>query len=120
MPLISIHDVEVNSVLAEPILDREGRTILAEGTPLTPVILRRLELWSVPRVTVETRVAVEPRNHASADDGSQIEATPLENATLPAARPWAHPFAPHRDNPQMALVERALDRWAATREGGAS
>lgn len=110
MPQISIHDIALDSVLAEPILDRAGRIILPSGTRLTPTIVRRLELWSVATVSIE---GVTPTKAPlpTGDEPPAVSAAPAPNEDGREEFPWTAEFRPHRDNPQMQLIERALDLW---------
>lgn len=113
MPQISIHDIALDSVLAEPILDRAGRTILPSGTRLTPTIVRRLELWSVATVSVEGAVQAK----TAAPVTGEAAPTSAPNEAERAEFPWTGEFRRHRENPQMQLIERALDLWYERRHG---
>lgn len=100
MERISIHEICLDSVLAEPLLDSEGRILLSQGVRLTPTLIRRLERWCVAQVTV----ASLPSQHATEVD---------DTSDLPGC--WDHQFANHDDDPEMATIHRALVQWESTR-----
>lgn len=46
-------EAKVGMILASPIADQQGRTIMGEGTRLTPVHVKRLDRWGVAELIIE-------------------------------------------------------------------
>lgn len=49
---LAIADLQPGMTLAQPILDNKGRTILPEGTRLTPMAINHLGKWGVEEVRI--------------------------------------------------------------------
>ncbi len=55
MRRIRVQEAEVGEVLAAPVVDAQGRTLLPRGSRLSPAVLSRLEGWGVAELVVEGR-----------------------------------------------------------------
>lgn len=98
MPRLPLSDVPAHSVLAEPILDSQGRTLLGAGAELSPGLLKRLARWNVLEVTVTG----DPAGPGETTDGACQE---FRSASLDEL------FAPHADRPEMGTIRQALELW---------
>lgn len=77
MKRISVKEAEPGMVLARPIVDKQGRTIVNQGATLTQLYISRLEKWGVEELYIETA-------EAPAAEGAPA---PQPAADKPAARP---------------------------------
>ena len=66
MKRIAVRDAKPGMLLARPITDKQGRTIVAEGTRLSQLYISRLEKWSVEELFVAEEGAREPAAPAGA------------------------------------------------------
>jgi hypothetical protein len=48
----TIEELKPGMLLAQPILDDKGRTVVPEGSRLTPMHIKRLSKWGVESVTI--------------------------------------------------------------------
>jgi len=53
MRRIRVQEAKVGDVLAAPVINRQGRTLLPKGARLSPAVLSRLQGWGVFEVQVE-------------------------------------------------------------------
>lgn len=53
MRRIRVQEAKVGEVLAAPVINRQGRTLLPKGARLSPAVLSRLQGWGVFEVQVE-------------------------------------------------------------------
>ncbi|MEM7262298.1 MAG: hypothetical protein AAF488_09945 [Planctomycetota bacterium] len=98
MQCVSIHELRLESVLAEPLCDAEGRILLNAGTRLTPSLVRRLERWCISKIQV---------------DDTPTATDAVEDSGLPEC--WDHQFATHESSHEMQTIHRALVQWESTR-----
>ncbi len=56
---VSIRDIAVGAVLAEPILNRYGHLIIPSGTKIEEYHLAFLEKWGITKINVEDEAAPE-------------------------------------------------------------
>lgn len=126
MKSVVVHDAQVGMVLARPILDGQGRTIICEGTVLTQLHVSRLAKWGVRELLITSDgEAATDRNevatHAQTDvlDGSP--ATDLAAATPKKQLPGTvygpdlpdridRTFASVKDQPLMAALRLTVIR----------
>ncbi len=72
-----LSDLQPGMVLAQPILDDKGRTIMQEGARLTPMAIRRLEKWGIEAVRVASGEDANPPSSRRASGQTALqEASP--------------------------------------------
>lgn len=111
MPRLPLTEVPPDAVLAEPILDAQGRTLLGAGVTLTHALVRRLGRWNVLEVCI---VGAEAGGPPTAP--ARAASAPGDGGAAPASR-WRAAFAAHAEHAEMLCIHRALVRWS---EGPAS
>jgi len=50
---IDVGQAEVGDIVAEPVVNEQGRVLLPKGAKLSPAVLSRLQGWGVIRLQVE-------------------------------------------------------------------
>ena len=93
MRRIRVQEAKVGEVLAAPLIDRQGRTLLPKGAKLSPAVLSRLQGWGVFELDIEGQGA-----RASKKSTDQLLAD-LE-----------HRFADWQDQPLMRQIEEIARR----------
>ena len=88
MQRIRVQEAKVGDMLAEPIVDRQGRTLLPKGAKLSPAVLSRLQGWGVFELNIE---------------GQGSWASDKSSAELLAD--LEHRFADWQDQPLMKQIE---------------
>ena len=64
---IAVGQAEVGDIVAEPVVNDEGRVLLPKGAKLSPAVLSRLQGWGVNQLQVEG-------DEADAEDGANDDA----------------------------------------------
>lgn len=98
MRRIRVQEAKVGDVLAAPVTDRQGRTLLPKGAKLSPAVLSRLQGWGVFELNLEGQGA-----WTSEKSGAQLLAD-LE-----------HRFAEWQDQPLMRHIEQIARRHLGRR-----
>jgi hypothetical protein len=76
MRTISAAQAQVGDVVAEPVVNDQGRTLLPKGARLSPAVLSRLEGWGVVELCIEAE-AEEPAvsDEVAVEDGADLLAS---------------------------------------------
>ena len=53
MQTISVEQAKVGDVLAEPLLNREGKVLLPKGARLSPAVVSRMQGWGISTLAVD-------------------------------------------------------------------
>lgn len=110
MPARQLHEIPEHSILAEPVLDGEGRILLRAGTVLTRAVIGVLTRLHVSQVAVE-----EPRSSPSPSVAPDRVLTEPAGQQFPRTSGWEPLFAEHRGSEEMRIIEAGLNGWAAAR-----
>ena len=97
MVRVVLSEIPPGAVLAQPVLDAQGRALLDRGSCLTPNVVACLERWGIACVDI-----------TGAGDGCDAEALPLRSL-------WERLFAKHTQCPEMEMVQNALRDWEQRR-----
>ncbi len=85
MKCISVKEAEPGMVLARPINDRQGRTIVNQGAGLTALYISRLGKWGVEELYIEEPQAEEPAPASQAPPAAKKKTpVPVEPTASPA------------------------------------
>lgn len=106
MPTFSLSDLPKNAVLAEAILDAQGRILLREGLVVTPSVMRVLQRWNVTQVAITTSAS------SPAPGGTETNDT---TSQFPISSDWEPLFEKHAADPEMQKILAGLKLWAAAR-----
>ena len=68
---IAVGQAQVGDIVAEPVVNDEGRVLLPKGAKLSPAVLSRLQGWGVSQLQVE---GDEEDGEEGADDDALVEA----------------------------------------------
>ena len=68
---IAVGQAEVGDIVAEPVVNDQGRVLLPKGAKLSPAVLSRLQGWGVSQLQVE---GDEADGEEQEDDDALIEA----------------------------------------------
>jgi hypothetical protein len=137
MKQISVEQARPGMILARPINDRQGRTIVKQGASLTQLYISRLAKWGIaelwvieegdepveaepiasPRTAAPTRPAVEAASGPTASSAAEGEVRdgppPGMNRSVNAVERIDAIFARVRDVPLMAALHDAVKRQLA-------
>jgi len=124
MKRMSVKESKPGMVLAQPITDQQGRTIVNAGTKLNALYISRLEKWGITEVIVADEAAA-PAADAAADPAAAPAAAAAPQPPAAAARPSLPPgvhrgpdlvarhdqmFAPVSNEPLMLALGRVVRR----------
>ena len=98
MQRVRVQEAKVGDMLAEPIVDRQGRTLLPKGAKLSPAVLSRLQGWGVSELHIE---------------GQSAWASDKSSAELLAE--LEHRFADWQDQPLMKQIADIARRHLSRR-----
>ncbi len=88
MRRIRVQEAKVGDVLAAPVTDKQGRTLLPKGAKLSPAVLSRLQGWGVFELSLEGQGAWTS-----------------EKSTAELLADLEHRFADWQDQPLMRRIE---------------
>lgn len=74
---ISTADARVDMILAQPIIDKQGRVIMTEGSHLTAVHLKRFDRWGVSEIVIAQEDKTEDPGEVAA---AEVNTKPTEDA----------------------------------------
>lgn len=89
MKRISVKEAQPGMVLARPIADQQGRTIVNKGASLTQLYISRLGKWGIEELFVE---------------GAQAEGAAAQEPAAPEGKPPARAEPQPRPEPEGARV----------------
>jgi hypothetical protein len=97
MRRIRVQEAKVGDVLAAPLANRQGRTLLPKGARLSPAVLSRLQGWGIFELNIEGQGAWTS-----------------DKSTAQLLDDLEHRFADFQDQPLMRQIQeiarRHLDR----------
>lgn len=99
---LDVGQAEVGDVVAEPVVNEQGRVLLPKGAKLSPAVLSRLRGWGVERLQVEGEET------ADADEGA------VDDSLLDALE---HRFSDWEEDDLMMEIKRVA-RTHLSRAGG--
>jgi hypothetical protein len=109
MKIISVTDAQAGMILARPVEDRLGRTLLRKGEELTAEILDRLLSFGIHRVSITPPASVVEEIEPVLSQSLDEELTHRLQKVLDLR------FQDHADNPRMDTIRQAvlasLTRW---------
>ena len=73
---IDVGQAEVGDVVAEPVVNEQGRVLLPKGARLSPAVLSRLRGWGITRLQVEGEEAAD--EGAGGDEAGSVDGALLE------------------------------------------
>ena len=98
MRRIRVQEAKVGDLLAAPVTDRQGRTLLPKGARLSPAVLSRLQGWGVFELSVEGQGAWKS-----------------DKSTAQLLADLEHRFADWQDQPLMRQIEEIARRHLGRR-----
>ncbi|MDP7033352.1 MAG: hypothetical protein QF752_02550 [Planctomycetota bacterium] len=101
MKIITVDEAREGLILARPVEDRMGRTLLRKGEVLTSAIIDRLESFGIQNLSIQTEIESVPSLVAEAPD------TPDTKRSVRIATEIETRFRHHSDNPRMQLLKMA-------------
>ena len=102
MKRVSVEEAKPGMILARPIIDQQGRTIVNRGAGLTQLYISRLAKWGVTELHIETP-----------EDQPAAAVAPVPSpASVPEEKP---PAEPARPAPAAAPEEKPPPEPAASR-----
>ncbi|MGE3164226.1 MAG: hypothetical protein AB7O52_04930 [Planctomycetota bacterium] len=110
-----LHEIPKGSVLAEPILDGDGRILLRAGTVLTDAVLGVLARLHVSQVDALDADVTDDRSTPTRGDGTGESGTNRATPEFPRTDGWQDLFADHKGSHEMGILEAGLTGWAAAR-----
>jgi hypothetical protein len=133
MKRINVKQAKPGMILAQPITDGQGRTIIKQGATLTKLYISRLDKWGVTEVCIEESGDAAPRVRApggaagAAGTGqTDAGAAPADTGALPGVRYGPklaseidRTFARVSDDPLMAALRDAVKRQLSGQSSGA-
>ena len=93
---IDVGQAEIGDVVAEPVVNEQGRVLLPKGAKLSPAVLSRLRGWGVTRLQVEGE-------DTAGEDGGADEAGSVDEALLDALE---HRFAGCEEDEVMMAIKK--------------
>ena len=114
-----LSDLQPGMVLAQPILDDKGRTIMQEGARLTPMSIRRLEKWGIDAVSVASgEDASPPSSRRASGQAALQEASPEDRDRMRSvASAVQERFQNVADDPIMDDLKRLAVRHLVLHAG---
>lgn len=119
---IPVGELQAGMILAQPINDQNGRTIMPEGARLTPMHLKRLEKWGVDAVAIhadESTGQPESEEKIAARESIQQASAEDKEFMRKVAVEVMERFQNVGENPVMAELKRLAVRHLVTRGRGA-
>ena len=70
---ISAGEAKVGDVVAEPLINSQGRVLLPKGAKLSAAVLSRLQGWGVHELKIEVEAAADAATAMDENSGSALE-----------------------------------------------
>lgn len=91
MRQIAVGQAEVGDIVAEPVVNDQGRVLLPKGAKLSPAVLSRLQGWGVSQL------------HIEGDDAEGVDGLPDDDGLIEALE---HRFSDWEDDELMLEIKR--------------
>lgn len=109
MRRIAAGEAQAGDIVAEPVVNDQGRTLLPKGARLSTAVLGRLQGWGVNELCVEGQAS------GSETQGSDTEEAEADAGLLEALE---HRFADCEDDPAMMRIKHIAHRHLSTLRQG--
>lgn len=104
---IDTSEAKVGMILAEPIMDKQGRVIISEGSRLTPVLVKRLSRWGVEEIFIDADADEKDSSGAADDEGEGTPTVQLDQEYMrELAVTFNERFHEVEDNPVMEQLKK--------------